>query len=167
VDHARRHDHHALRARRARHGHGVEQILRAVGKRRRRGPHGTGQHHGLVRCQHLVQKPRSFFERVRAVRNHHTAHQRVSQQLGAAQRQAAPGLQVHVLAVELSDLLRLQRAARRLSQARHRGQQLRDAPLRRAIVQAARTRLRHPCNGAARAQHDNFFRPHLRTPNNC
>ena len=112
-----------------------------------------------LRCQHAVQKPRGFLQRVGAMGNDDTAHGRVGQMLLAALRQRGPHGKVHVLAIDLRHLLwqprcaALRRAGRALPQRLHR-------QLRRAIAQVVVRRCCRASNRSASAQQHPFLCVH-------
>ena len=160
-----RHHHHAAGAGRRCHGHGVQQVLGAVGRQCRGRAHGTGQHHGLSGVQHLVQEPGGFLQRVGAVGDDDAAHIRVCEMVGAAQGQRTPHVPVHVLAVDLGHLLRQQRACHRL-QPGHSRQQLGNTHLGGRVADVVARLRRRARDGAPGAQNHNFLPTHLRTPKN-
>jgi hypothetical protein len=71
--------------------------------------------------------------------------------VGDAKRKGAPGREVHVLAVELRDLLGLEADARCRRRRRH---QIRHADLCRAVGEGFSGRRGQAGNGASGAEHD-------------
>ncbi|MCY1365044.1 hypothetical protein D9M69_518750 [compost metagenome] len=155
VDRARAHHRHTVRVRRRSHSERVAHVLRTVGRQGRGRTHRAGQHHRLGRREHGVQEEGGLFQRVGAVGDHDAGHVRLRQPVCAARGQLAPGVGVHVLAVELRDLLRHQRhAGRRLDAA----QQVRHAHLSGGVADVVAAAGGLAGNGAAGAQHDHAAR---------
>ena len=100
------------------------RLLRPVGLARGRRPHRPGQHHRLGRRPDTVQEVRRLLERVGAMRDDDAGHLGPRHMVGHPLREPLPGGEVHVLAVELRDLLGLDAHAGR---RRHRGDQRVDA----------------------------------------
>ena len=100
------------------------------------------------------------------MRHHHGTHRRVVQVRLHALRQRQPDGAVHVLAVDLRDLLGRQGAAGRLRQPGHGIDQRLHPDLPRHIAHVVARRLGAPGDRAPRAQHDDFLRVHLHPPRN-
>mmetsp|Transcript_16081 Transcript_16081/g.44715 ORF Transcript_16081/g.44715 Transcript_16081/m.44715 type:complete len:333 (+) Transcript_16081:405-1403(+) len=130
---ARQADDHAGGPRRQRQLHRVVKILGAVRRQRGRGAHRRRQHHRLGRCQHPVQEIGRLLERVGAVGDDDPADLGPGQMLVCRRGEALPGQEVHVLAVELGDLVRLQPAGR---QRGHGAQQVVDVQLGGRVADA-------------------------------
>ena len=117
VNHARTYHHHTASARLHRYSYCITHILRAICCQCRGWQHGTGQHHRLVWVQQCLQKPRGFFQRIGAMRDHHTDYLGLHQPVINAPGQLRPDCKTHVLAVNLCNLLgqQLTRAVYRVS----------------------------------------------------
>ncbi len=129
VDFAGADHQHAARSRCRRHGSGIAQVLRPIGRQGGGGTHSAGQHNGFVyalRCQHAMQKPSGFFQRIGTVGDDDAADCRIGQMLLTALRQRSPHGKVHVLTVNLRNLLQqprlatIRRTRRTLPQRLHR-----------------------------------------------
>ena len=146
--------------------HRVQQVLGAIGGQGCGRPHRAGQHHGFGGVQHFVQEPRRFFQRVRTVGNDHPLHLRVIQVVSTPQCQRAPHLAIHVLAVDLRNLLCNQGATCQSLQTGHGRQQLLHAHLRGGVANVVARLGRGARNRATGAQNHNFLPTHLHTPKN-
>ena len=112
-----------------------------------------------------MQKERSLFQRVGAVSDHYALHLIAGQQLGHPTGQASPGRLVHVLAVDLGQLLKLQpRPPAR--QRRYARQQLGHPDLRGPVAGMVRAIRTGAGDGAAGSQHNDLLRFHLSSPEN-
>ncbi|MCY1522475.1 hypothetical protein D9M68_573330 [compost metagenome] len=155
VDRTRAHHRHALRARRRSHRERIAHVLRTIGRQRRRRTHRARQHHRLGGRQHRMQEEGRFLQRVGAVRDHDARHVGLRQPVRAACGQPTPGVGIHVLAVELRDLLRHQRHAGRCLDA---AQQVRHAHLPRRVTDVVAAAGGLAGNGATGAQHHHAAR---------
>jgi hypothetical protein len=115
---------------------------------------GRHQHHWLGRRQHPLQQPGGFFQRVGAVADDDAGHLGTGQVARHRLRQPLPGGHVDVFAVELGDLLGLDRLGALDRQGRHGGQQIGHRPLRRDVADVVAGIGRGAGDGAARAQDD-------------
>jgi hypothetical protein len=100
-------------ARRRRHCQRISDVLRPVGCVGAGRSHRTGQHHRFARRQNRLQEIGGFLHRVSAVGDHHALHIGLRQPVRAAFGELPPDLEVHVLAVDLRDLLAFHHHARR------------------------------------------------------
>ena len=150
-------------------GDGIQQVLRAIGRERRGRPHGAAQHHRLARCEQLLQKPRSFFQGIGAVRDHHTLHVRVCQMLFAVSRQPQPDAVRHVLAIDLGDLLCHQTRCSHVPQRRNGGDQIIHADLPGGVAGIGSGHARGSGNRPTCSEQNNLFfcNNHLRLLKNC
>ena len=130
VDGAGDDDDDAARTGRGRHRDGVGQVLRAVGEARGRRPHRCREDDRLGRREHALQEVRRLLERVGAVGDDDRRDLGPREVAGDAPGERAPGGEVHVLAVELRDLLALDGDAGR---DRQRGDERRHRQRRRPI----------------------------------
>jgi hypothetical protein len=89
------------------HRDGVGEVLRAVGQARGRRPHRRREDDRLGRREHALQEVRGLLERVGAVGDDDRRDLGPREVAGDAPGKRAPGGEVHVLAVELRDLLAL------------------------------------------------------------
>jgi repressor LexA len=106
-----------------------------------------------------MQKKRGFLQRIGAVGDDDATHIRLRQLITDTLCQRQPDAVMHVLAVNLGQLLAVQCvAAQGIGQAWHRRQQLRHAHLRRGIADVVRRILSRSRNGATRAKNHQFFR---------
>ena len=84
---------------------GVEEVERTVGGECRCRPHGGGQHDGLSRLDHEIEKVGRFFDGVRAVGDHDARHIGHGDERVDAIGQLEPHLVVHVLRPDVGNLL--------------------------------------------------------------
>ena len=115
---------------RARHRQRVEQVLRTVRRQGRCRTHRRDQHHRLGRRQNALQQPGGLLQCVGTVGDHQACHLGAGQMVGHATREKLPDRRAHVLAVDLSHLLGLDRGA---GQRRHQGQQIGQQIQQRAL----------------------------------
>jgi hypothetical protein len=129
----------------------VAKIASAVGVARRRRPHRRGQHDGLGRCDDTVEKERRLLERVAPVRDHDADDLGAGEVTLDGDGESAPGREVHVLAVELGDLLALDRDRGGQLQ---RADEHRDRQRSRAIAEVVVGRRRLARDRPSGAEHD-------------
>ena len=91
-----------------RHGHGIQQVLRAIGHKGGGWAHRAGEHHRLAGLQHRLDEKGSFFQRVGAVCDHNAGNLVACKVVREPKQQPLPQTEVHVLAVHLVHLLHLQ-----------------------------------------------------------
>ena len=166
MDLPRCHGEYAAHVRGQGQGHGIHQVLGAVGSQRTRGTHGGGQHHGLRAMEHFLQEPCGFFQGVGAMGDHHTLHRGAVQVMLAPAGKLPPDVKVHVLAVDLGDLLSLDGSATCTAKSRNRCQQVTHAHLRSLVADVVCGIGSRARNGSAGAQDHNFLPTHLHTPKN-
>jgi hypothetical protein len=106
------HDQHARSLCARRHRQRVAEVLRPVGLQRRGRAHGGRQHHGPGRRQQALQQPGRLLQRIGTVGDHDALHLGAREVVSQPLRQPLPAGVVHVLAVELRELLGLDRQRR-------------------------------------------------------
>ncbi len=111
--------------------HGVVEVHRAVGRDRRRRPHGPHQHDRLGALDHEVEEVRRLLQRVGAVGDHDAGHVVAGEQLVDPPGEGQPVRRRHVLARDLEHLLAADAGHR--GKLRDRRDQRRDADRRRGV----------------------------------
>ena len=162
VDEAGEDDDHTVHRRIGRDAQRVGQVARAVGIARARRPHRAGEDHRLARRErdpeNARQEVRRLLHRVGAVGDDEAGDVGSRRVMGDATGQEQPGRDVHVLAVDLGDLLGLDSDACWRHDAR---QQIADADLGRRIAQVLVGTLGQPgdrsTGAAARPRRDLLF----------
>ena len=129
----------------------IEQVLRAVGLKRCGRAHRRDQHDRLGRRKHALQEIGGLLQRVGAVRDHDAANLRPRQVSIDRDHELAPDREAHVLAVDLRDLLDLDRRASRRGDRSH---QLRRPELCRVVSNVVGCARRGARDRAASAEHD-------------
>ena len=162
---------HALCLTLTHHRQCIAQVSRSIRHGRRGWAHGAGHHHRFGAAQHLLQEPPGLFERVGTVGDDDATHLGPRQPMLAAPSQQLPGGMVHVLAVELSNLLTQQTVPlQKRLQSRHSRQQRLNAKLRSGVLGKFGIRAGRSGDGAACAQNhpllEIFFVHHLHKSKN-
>jgi hypothetical protein len=112
------------------HRDGIGEVLRAVGEARGRRPHRRREDDRLGRREHALQEVRGLLERVGAVGDDDRRDLGPREMSRRRAGKRPPGGEIHVLAVELRDLLALDGDAGR---ERERGDERRDRQRRRPV----------------------------------